>query len=639
LGLEDKEKKMSIRNVICRLFNCDSDCFVSLKAQEALIAKLKTEKNKINDLRNKYYTLYSAVLKNNEALQKEVEKLDSEILFLEEQLGSIAPTHVPNADITYRRPVLVSDKQYVIANIDVRSFVMPDFVIEKSLEKSKLVYDGSQDLDALAVQVYKLAKTGYKYGHDTEFGFSEYVMFPFEAREVLKKGKGIDCIANYEEIHTKEGLKKVGELNEGDIVLSYDWEKKEYCYKPIERIWEKGKLKIKRIHLRNGSKIDVTENHPLWVRTNQYAPIKYEKKCLSEINMDLWYKRKLPTAKKIPYEIKDIKWLTPELCFVIGHFIAEGSVSKSHVETSGYESHIVADILEKHGIPFSEYKNGSGVPIISFLKSDFKEYLKKMLRNSFDITLPEELFHLPEEKIRSFLEGYLLGDGYIDNRAYPFKHNNQFIYNTSSDKLKEDLIRLHLQLGEPLYTYFCKNHGGVGKKPIWRIHYNPKSFFAREHGYKDLSETSIVKIEDLPEAEVRDFHVKDTSTFFFKNGLCSHQCDDWSNVIGAHFAAARIPKNKWLISYGITRGGYGHATIYVKDSEGNWRHLNSTTPWNKKAKRLQDFPTNKDKMDLIGIKESGFWFSFNDVFSCSKFETTEAKKAFEKENLSAKVLK
>ncbi len=104
-------------------------------------------------------------------------------------------------------------------------------------------------------------------------------------------------------------------------------------------------------------------------------------------------------------------------------------------------------------------------------------------------------------------------------------------------------------------------------------------------------------------------------------------CDDWANLIGSYFVAARIPRSKWLISVGIARAGYGHATVYVKDELGIWRHLNSTRP-ESKATRLSGFPSNNDKNDMAGIKPDGFWFSYNDKFAVHRWDSEEAREAF-----------
>jgi len=113
-------------------------------------------------------------------------------------------------------------------------------------------------------------------------------------------------------------------------------------------------------------------------------------------------------------------------------------------------------------------------------------------------------------------------------------------------------------------------------------------------------------------------------------------CEDWAITIGSYFAAARIPRNRWLVSAGKARNGIGHATFYAKDSTGTWRHLNSTTGFS--FPDLKDYPDNKSEKDHWGIAEDGFWFSFNDWFSIHKFESKEAQDSFKEADLPIKIV-
>lgn len=343
-----------------------------------------------------------------------------------------------------------------------------------------------------------------------------------------------NCVANYEEIYTQEGIKKIGELKEGDFVLSYDFKIQKYVYKKIKKIWERGRKEIKRVYLRNGDYIDVTSEHPFLVRTNQVGRGKYIKQNLKDIDLSRWWKRRLPISKKIPYFIKDIEWLNEDLCFIIGHFIAEGSIDSTHVRTSGYDvTEQIIPKLETNNIPFSEGHNGKGVPIVTFLESDFKNFLKKFKKNSFDIHIPESIFHLPRKKLQSLLNGIYLGDGhygnYLDERGY--KASKQECYTSVSKQLIKDIQRIYLQLGKPIYletrkykdkTCLGKLYSGI----IYGLSYNPNSFFSKDYGWNQLSETTISYIEDKGIVNVRDFEVEDTHIFIFRNGLLSHNCQD-----------------------------------------------------------------------------------------------------------------
>lgn len=100
----------------------------------------------------------------------------------------------------------------------------------------------------------------------------------------------------------------------------------------------------------------------------------------------------------------------------------------------------------------------------------------------------------------------------------------------------------------------------------------------------------------------------------------SGDCEDWANMIGSYFACAGMPRDRWWVSAGDTRSGYGHGTFYAKDNNGVWHHMNSTTPQYNKD-NLKDFPLKDDESDSIGIKPDGFWFSYNDYFAISDFTT------------------
>ncbi|HUT44284.1 MAG TPA: hypothetical protein VMW95_08085, partial [Desulfobacterales bacterium] len=385
-----------------------------------------------------------------------------------------------------------------------------------------------------------------------------------------------DCVSINEEIYTKHGIKKVGDLKVGDLVLSYDFEKKGYCHKPIIKIWEKGLLPGKKVGLKNGQSIEITENHPLWARTNQtsgrakYKISHYEKVYFKDINLDQWWKRRLPIAVKIPYIVKDIEWLNEDLCFVLGHYLAEGWKEPSKVQTSGYElTEHIFPLLKKNDIPFSDYKNNSGVPCARILKGEFKEFLKTLKGNSFDIHLPEELFHLPGSKLEKILSGFFLGDGHNGNynHAYSYTSNKQEVYSTSSKQWASDIQRIGLQLGRSFHIWKQKKHGGVGNKPIYRVTYNPKSHFLRDHGFNGISEVGIARkhIEDAGLVEMRDFEVADTHTFIFKNGLICHQCEDFVlTKMQAIIEAGIIPAaNLQILLCYVVNAGY-HAVLGIQ---------------------------------------------------------------------------
>jgi len=399
-----------------------------------------------------------------------------------------------------------------------------------------------------------------------------------------------DCIADYEEIYTKNGVKKVGDLKVGDIVLSYDLEAKEYVYKPITKIWEKGLLQGKRVGLKNGQHIDITDGHPMLVRGSQKGgrkgdKVKYKKTYFKDIDLNRWWRRRLPIATKVPYEVKDIEWLNKDLCFVIGHYLAEGwkENNGSKISTCGHEIvDYIIPILDSQKIPYSIYTSKNGLPCVRFLKSFLKNFLKTLKDNSFDIHLPEEMLHLPEEKIKAILDGFWLGDGHNGN--YPQKSgydcNKQDVYSTSSAQWATDIQRIGLQLGQSFHVWKQKHHGGVGNKPIYRITHNINSHFYTNHGYNGLSEVGIAqkRIKEIGLVKMRDFEVADTHIFVLKNGLICHNCEDFALTkakelldLGYPASALHIECGRYTQTTGnppVTTDG-GHAWLVVQTDKGD----------------------------------------------------------------------
>lgn len=419
----------------------------------------------------------------------------------------------------------------------------------------------------------------------------DYYLYPSETI-AAKKG---DCFAGYEEIYTIDGTKRIEDVKVNDLVLSYDFNKKEYVYKKVIKHWSKGELEINRVHLRNGQHFDLSEYHPMWVR--DFKTGSYKKQELSKINLDSWKDKKVPVTLKIPYT-KSKPLFHKDLYRVIGHFLAEGWHSKDRkVGSSGYELvDYIIPLLEKHNVPFSEGHNGNNIPTINFLKSDFKEYLKTLKSNSFDIHIGEDILSLPEEYLEEFMYGVWLGDG--TKNTGTGRNSYRWVYSTSSEQFANDIVRIMQQLGRPIHFWKQYNHKGAGKQPIYRLTYNPKSHFLADKGYSGLSETSISRIEKLGKTEMFDLTVEDTHTVILKNGLVTHQCEDHSLIV-----CSACPEFGWALGF-LTVGNnrFGHAfnvfvhngELYILDTVGN-------------SARIEKAKDNKDyKIHYIVTKKKAY---------------------------------
>lgn len=496
--------------------------------------------------------------------------------------------------------------------LDVRNFIFGDDYFLKKINRDLGISHLSNDEKSHKLLNYVIDNLSYVYDEKSQ-GFSEFWQLP---TETLALGTG-DCIAEYEEVYTKEGTKTVRDLEINDLVLSYDFIKKEYCYKSVIKIWEKGHLETFRVFFRNGQSIDITADHYLPVRQNQ-TKSEYVKTRLKDIDLTKWNTRKIPTAKQIPYEVKDIDWLTEDICFVVGHYLAEGWREKEGKEvcTSGCDlDHLILPILDDNLIPYQTYVNNSGVPCLRFHKSKLKSFLLELKNNSFDINLPEYLFGLPKIKLQRILDGFFIGDGhhskYADKRDY--KSNKDYVFSTSSKQFADDIQRIGLQLGTPFHVWKQKEHKGIGNSPIYRITYNSKSHFSKDYGYKNLSEVSIKSVESLGLVKARDFEVEDTHIYILKNGLLSHNCEDGAILLASMMINAGVPKYRVKVAAGLVddfNGGTGgHAyCIYKRESDDRWVTLDWCYLANTKA--VKDRTPLKENEHYKEI-----WFTFNDQFS------------------------
>ena len=494
---------------------------------------------------------------------------------------------------------------------DVRTFIFDrSFILSSIIDRFGL--KGKDDNDTMLKCCLFVQKYIKYVGDAVSRGQEEYWQNP---EDTIARGTG-DCIAEYEEIITKEGVKKASDIKVGDIVLSYDFQTNDYVFKPIINLWDKGIKKIKRVHFRNGQHIDITNEHHMLMRTNQSGDSIYEKTELKNVDLSRWWKRKVPIAVKIPYIKSQPVW-NKEIYIVIGHYLAEGWIDSNQysIHSSGYElDDYIVPILEENNIPFTYYDYG-GVPCIRFLTSKFKEYLKPLKRNSFDITLTEELMTLPEEYLEKLLYGMWLGDGtkyqYPDKRGYA--NNKEWTYSTSSEQLASDIQRIGLHLGRTFHIWKQEHHGGVGNEPMWRINYNTNSHFLKYHGYSGLSEVSINYIEDIGEHQTYDWEVKDTHNFFFKGGICVLNCEDGAILTKSLTLCAGVPDWKVKVVAGMVEGG-GHAyCTYVRDD--NTQCIMDWCYW----------PINLPVNERISMEEEPsyheIWFSFNNEFSYAEVKT------------------
>ncbi len=223
-----------------------------------------------------------------------------------------------------------------------------------------------------------------------------------------------------------------------------------------------------------------------------------------------------------------------------------------------------------------------------------------------------------------------------------------------NDKLEKQL-KQHLAFNPtkvPERNIMYKRNVWLGKKLGWTTRkISIRNYFTvQDDGYKQQLVDADLMIKDLedidslvPEiyklAKKKYKYINDSDYGFGEHWLFPWEldialskgiggdCEDYSHKIVTMMRIAGVPGDRVFTSVGYTRTHFGHSTVYARDEDSVWRHLNSTRP-NYHYENLTQYPSKDDEKDKIGIAPNMFWHSGNDLLSISAFETAEAGKLF-----------
>ena len=361
--------------------------------------------------------------------------------------------------------------------------------------------------------------------------------------------------------------------------LSYNFKTQQYEFKNITAFMNKGEKPVKKYWLKNNTYFKCTDNHRFFTANalhnvtqydilNKNGSIKIKEIEAKNLSTD-WRKPEhfIFMANSIPAlnaykEDKEIAWLK-------GLYTAEGYSEKYHVCIANDNLLIrkkVESILTKHNIPYSNSKRLK-CGYQSILKSSLKQELQEFGHNAFDKDIPSAYLSMGEEEIEFLLDGNADGDGYRLKEKY--NDGKKLVYSTSSDSLCEKIFFLHLILNRPLTIYHSIKHGGVGKKPIWRLYENINNRQKREY-LNGIGKIGVKRIEDVGIEEVYDITVEDNHNFILWNGVIAHNCEDIHLFIADAIHRALGLESYLIIAWKFTRFPLTEAhgmTIYKQSGQ------------------------------------------------------------------------
>lgn len=268
------------------------------------------------------------------------------------------------------------------------------------------------------------------------------------------------------EVLTKDGWKPFSMVSVGELVLSYNTEKKVMEYKPVVNIIENeysgDSYAIEGRHI----KTQVTPNHK-FILEDRYGQVDFHK--IEDIynNRKSYNKSKIiksgflvhnppsttilkgvPANKKASksYE-KDIEIDNKILAGVIGIWLAEGHVKGNGVvgqtcisQNKGSKLEEIEELLSKS--PFDwytyEYKNGA---CTIYIKNHQLYNILKDIGNSYVKTIPREVLDFDKESLEALIYYFNLGDGRKQIKNNRIRQNVFTVSKNLIDQLQECLIK------------------------------------------------------------------------------------------------------------------------------------------------------------------------------------------------------
>lgn len=222
---------------------------------------------------------------------------------------------------------------------------------------------------------------------------------------------GSPCFIKGTKVYTNIGYKNIEDIGIGDLVLTH---KKRFM--PVVAIGGEKQKDIYSLRVQGFLETKCTDYHPFYCKkTRSSIP---EKIRLKDIKKGYYI------GSHINKESYNKFNLSNEDCWILGRYVADGHVRKNkrkdRVESYQYQcilsignnkvDELKKNVKNRH---YSCYPHGDSVHRVVFSSMDLVNFI---IDNGFGTkaetkTIPKFILDLPIDKLRSFIDGYMSGDG------------------------------------------------------------------------------------------------------------------------------------------------------------------------------------------------------------------------------------
>ena len=322
------------------------------------------------------------------------------------------------------------------------------------------------------------------------------------------------CGLRGEKIKVENGYKNIENVEVGDYVLTHT-----NTYKKVVKTMTRQTQVYYRINYLGGESL-LTSEHPLYV----YRGSKFQ-----------WIKVKdLKLTDKVSFNVnnKEIDVdLSNEYLWLLGRYVADGWVNKYLYNSVEFavgnkkEEEFLYKIPQDFRGRFKKFQK----TCLEFRIADkeLQKYCLQFGQGAKNKKIPEWVLNLPKDKLQSFFDGYISGDGHVRMRG----NSKEIMFSTTSFELFLGLQAIIAKLYSKICSMYIRKDN---RKATFNDTYNCQVILSSNSICQEIIGDKIVtrisEIEYIDElVDVFNFEVE-TDNSYTINNIIVHNCQDLSNA-------------------------------------------------------------------------------------------------------------
>lgn len=359
---------------------------------------------------------------------------------------------------------------------------------------------------------------------------------------------GSPCFTAGHLVMTDKGYKNIEDIKIGDKVLTH-----KNKFEEVKNTFVKIANELYNIKIMGSENIECTENHPFYVRKRKFT--KVNKKHVVKLNDPEWIKAKdldkncfvgvaINQKSKLPeWKGELTKCFDDEnFWWMIGRYIGDGwttSKNKVCICSAFNEINEIIEVVNKLNHKYNNLFHYSISKERTTYKLQMRNYelycyLNQFGKYAYGKRFTNDIFDLPINLLKSFLNGYISADGYINNKKKITK------ISTVSKELAHGTVQCVMKAYNipcRLYKYIKPKKYKIEGRIVnqrdlyeveWLNEYNESKRYAYyEHGYMwmPIRKIDIYKENTL----VYNMEVNEDNSYTVNN-LIVHNCQGFSRA-------------------------------------------------------------------------------------------------------------